>query len=257
MKKSLFSQTVMLLVFLGAVNFFTSPRANAEPIYLSNQNITVAVGSGVSAGTFNNTFSGGNTIEKVIDTLSADAEEFHNQTTHIWFTADQVGGGLELLFDFGQEFDITTLHFWNFTGESFDVDNIDFTFFNSANDQVGAVSVTPALGSSPGIQAEDIFLAAPLNVQFVTAFLTGSNREVDFQNIGFTAELSIECAEGQIKPILDIDGNCIVDALTDGLLTIRYMFGLMENSLIDGAVASNCTRCSAEEIIFYLDNLSR
>jgi len=33
-------------------------------------------------------------------------------------------------------------------------------------------------------------LAAPLNVQFVTAFLTGSNRQVDFQNIGFTAEIS-------------------------------------------------------------------
>ena len=35
-----------------------------------------------------------------------------------------------------------------------------------------------------------IVLAAPLNVQFVTAFLTGSNREVDFQNMGFTAEVS-------------------------------------------------------------------
>ncbi|MDH5575660.1 MAG: PEP-CTERM sorting domain-containing protein [Nitrospirota bacterium] len=48
----------------------------------------------------------------------------------------------------------------------------------------------PALGSSPGIAAQDILLAAPLNVQFVTAFLTGSNGEVDFQNLGFTAELS-------------------------------------------------------------------
>ena len=88
------------------------------------------------------------TIDKVIDAPSAGAEEFHNQTTHIWFTADAVGGGLELLFDFGQAFDISTLHFWNYTGESFDVENVDFTFFNQSNVQVGALSVQPARGPS-------------------------------------------------------------------------------------------------------------
>ncbi|MGB5592968.1 MAG: hypothetical protein WBM32_12290 [Crocosphaera sp.] len=164
--------------------------AKAASIYLNNTNITVEVGPGTSPGTFNNTFANGNTIEKVIDAPSADAAEFHNQTTHIWFTASSVGGGLELLFDFGQEYDLTTLHFWNFTGENFDVDNIDFTFLNSDNTQVGQLSVTPALGSSGGILAEDIPLAAPLNVQFVTAFLSGTNRQVDFQNLGFTGEIS-------------------------------------------------------------------
>jgi len=180
----------MSSIFLGIASFFISPMANSAPIYLNNQNITVTVGAGTSAGSFNNTFNGGNTIEKVIDASSADTEEFHNQTTHIWFTADQIGGGLELKFDFNQQYDITSLHMWNYTGEGFDVDNIDFTFFDNANDQVGALSITPALGSSPGIQAEDIFLTAPLNVKSVTAFLTGSNRQVDFQNIGFTAEVS-------------------------------------------------------------------
>jgi len=164
-------------------------NAMAAPIYLNESNISVAVGAGTSAGTFNNTFSGG-TIDKVIDAPSADATEFHNQTTHIWFTADEVGGGLELLFDFGLEYDITTLSFWNYTAESFDVDNIDFTFFNTSNDIVGTLSVLPALGSSPGILAEDIILPAPLNVQYVTAFLTGDNKQVDFQNMGFTAEVS-------------------------------------------------------------------
>jgi hypothetical protein len=70
------------------------------------------------------------------------------------------------------------------------VDNIAFTFFNSSNVEVGAVSLAPALGSSPGIRAQDLALAAPLNVRYVTAFLTGTNRQVDFQNIGFTAEVS-------------------------------------------------------------------
>jgi hypothetical protein len=47
---------------------------------------------------------------------------------------------------------------------------------------------------------------------------------------------------------LDIDGNGAADALTDGLLVIRYLFGFNGNSLTDGAVDSGCTRCTAEEI---------
>ena len=167
----------------------------AVSTYLNIDNISVAVGAGTSAGTFNNTFANGATINKVIDAPSASAEEFHNQTTHIWFTADQAGGGLELKFDFGIEYDINTLHFWNYTAEGYDVDNVDFSFFNGANAPVGTLSVQPALGSSPGIAAQDIVLAAPLNVRHVTAFLTGSNREVDFQNIGFTAEVSAPVPE--------------------------------------------------------------
>lgn len=180
---------VFVLIALLLTSFIIT-SAFAAPVYLNNTNISVSVGAGTSSGSFNNTFSGGNTIDKVIDAPSATATEFHNQSTHIWFTADNVGGGLELLFDFGQEYDIDTLHFWNYTSEDFDVDNIDFTFFNSSNVQVGSLGVQPALGSSPGILAQDIVLPAPLNVQFVTAFLTGTNRQVDFQNIGFTAEVS-------------------------------------------------------------------
>lgn len=170
---------------------FGLQAGTAAAIYLNIDNISVEVGPGTSPGSFNNTFDAGQTIDKVIDAPSADAEEFHNQTTHIWFTADEVGGGLELLFDFGEGFDIDTLHFWNYTAESYDVDEIAFTFFDESNAQVGMLSIMPDLGSSPGIRAQDIPLAAPLNVQFVTAFLTGSNRQVDFQNIGFTGETSI------------------------------------------------------------------
>jgi MYXO-CTERM domain-containing protein len=162
----------------------------AAPVYLNQSNISVAVGAGTSAGSFNNTFDNGQTINKVIDAPNAAASEFHNQTTHIWFTAATAGGGLELLFDFNTEYDISTLHFWNYDGEGFDVDNVDFTFFNGANAQVGTLSVQPALGASPAIFAQDILLAAPLNVRYVRAFLTGSNRQVDFQNIGFTADVS-------------------------------------------------------------------
>lgn len=47
---------------------------------------------------------------------------------------------------------------------------------------------------------------------------------------------------------LDVDGNGAADALTDGLLLIRYLFGFTGNTLTDGAIGSGCTRCDAEEI---------
>ncbi len=167
-----------------------SPALAADTVYLNQDNISVAVGAGTSPGSFNNTFSNGQTISKVIDAPSAAAEEFHNQATHIWFTADAAGGGLELVFDFGANYDLQTLHFWNYDGEAYDVDNLSFRFFNAAGTEIGNLALTPALGSTPAIRAQDIAMAAPLNVRSVTAFLAGSNRQVDFQNIGFTAAVS-------------------------------------------------------------------
>lgn len=51
-----------------------------------------------------------------------------------------------------------------------------------------------------------------------------------------------------IRPVLDIDGNGQVDALTDGLLTVRYLFGLRGASLIAGAVGSGAIRTTAADI---------
>ena len=169
----------------------TAGAVQAAPVYLNQAaGITVAVGPGTGAGTSNNTFDNGQTINKVIDAASASTVEFHNQTTHIWYTFGNAADGLELLFDFQQQYDISMLHFWNYDGEFYDVDNIVFDFFDATNTQVGTLSIAPALGTSPGQTAQDIALAAPLNVRFVRAFLTGTNGQVDFQNMGFTAEVS-------------------------------------------------------------------
>lgn len=181
----------LTLCGLAAAASLSCASGAGAAIYLNKDLIAVQVGPGTSPGTFNNSFNGGQTIDKVIDAPTADASEIHSQTTHIWYTADQVGGGLELLFDFRQEYDISTLHFWNYDSEGYDVDDIAFTFFNAQKVEVGSLSVTPDLGASPAIFAQDIVLAAPLNVRYVTAFLSGSNRQVDFQNIGFTAEASV------------------------------------------------------------------
>ena len=47
---------------------------------------------------------------------------------------------------------------------------------------------------------------------------------------------------------LDIDGNGRNDALTDGLLILRYMFGFRGDTLINGAVAADATRNSNTDI---------
>ena len=55
-----------------------------------------------------------------------------------------------------------------------------------------------------------------------------------------------------IKPLLDVDGNGQTDALTDGLMLIRYMFGLRGNSLISNAVGTGARRTTAQQIEPYI-----
>lgn len=55
---------------------------------------------------------------------------------------------------------------------------------------------------------------------------------------------------------LDVDDNGESDALTDGLLIIRHMFGFTGDALVDGAVASDCGRCDAAAIEAFLEQNS-
>jgi hypothetical protein len=48
--------------------------------------------------------------------------------------------------------------------------------------------------------------------------------------------------------VSDFDGNGEIDALTDGLLSIRYIFGIRDAALINNSIGDGCTRCSAAEI---------
>ena len=55
--------------------------------------------------------------------------------------------------------------------------------------------------------------------------------------------------------VLDVDGNGSLNALTDGLLVLRYLFGLTGTTLTSGVVGSGCTRCEGGPIAAYLDTL--
>ena len=58
-----------------------------------------------------------------------------------------------------------------------------------------------------------------------------------------------------IRSQLDIDGNGSADALTDGLLIIRYLFGLRGSALIANALDPLATRKTATEIETYIQTL--
>ena len=64
------------------------------------------------------------------------------------------------------------------------------------------------------------------------------------------SDVTVDCSQ---TCNLDIDGDGGADALTDGLLFIRHMFGIRDESLIVGAVAGDCAFCAAAEIELILD----
>ena len=51
---------------------------------------------------------------------------------------------------------------------------------------------------------------------------------------------------------VDIDGDGSTEALTDGLLLLRYLFGFDGATLIEGAVSASATRTTSEEIKTYI-----
>ena len=74
-------------------------------------------------------------------------------------------------------------------------------------------------------------------------------------NATYTAAVDIESRIAILGDLADIDGNGEIDALTDGLLTLRYLFGLQGDTLINGVVAGDATRKTAEEIEAHLETL--
>lgn len=64
----------------------------------------------------------------------------------------------------------------------------------------------------------------------------------------------IEAAIFSAQSIFDIDGDGSIDALTDGLLFLRYLFGLSDNALISDAVSSEATRSTVLDISQYIDS---
>jgi len=50
----------------------------------------------------------------------------------------------------------------------------------------------------------------------------------------------------------DLDGNGSFDTLTDGLMILRYMFGLTGTSVVSGAIAGNAVRTDWSAVSAFL-----
>ena len=70
------------------------------------------------------------------------------------------------------------------------------------------------------------------------------------EDIVWIEEILCECeelpGEGSVVLVeefsLDIDGNGNADALSDGIILLRYLFGLRGEALTEGALGPNATR---------------
>lgn len=158
---------------------------NAHADYLNNLNMTVEVGAGTSADPFENV-STAQSLANIIDAPSADAIEDHNQSSHVWVT----GETLNLVFELNTDYDLTEMHLWNYYTETYDVDDIDLRFLDADENLISEIlNIAPSVGTNP-TSAEDITISAS-GVRYIQAALTGSNGQVDFNNLGFTATATI------------------------------------------------------------------
>jgi predicted outer membrane repeat protein len=133
---------------------------------------------------------------------------------------------------------------------------------NTATDALGAPILTdqrgtgfvrtldfPALANAAGGDGTDIgafeFMpAATLDIDATGSALGGTATRTD--------PAAIATYLDGIRASLDVDGNGAADALTDGLLILRYMFGLRGSSLVNGAVDPLGTRKTAQKIEAYI-----
>jgi hypothetical protein len=81
-----------------------------------------------------------------------------------------------------------------------------------------------------------------------------SDALLDQDNDGLTALDEYEAGTIPLK-ILDIDANGSFDALSDGLIILRYAFGLRGDNLITGAISENAMRTNAADIEAYIESL--
>jgi len=150
--KSFWIEHVMRATVFTALT--TLPMAAmAAPVYLNAASgVTVSLGDSHDADVLANPTNGpfqnlniAASLANVIDAPTATSPEFHRSpSTHVWVS----GGHLELVFDFGAEYDLSTMHFWNYHSESYDVDEIVFTFYDDAWALVGSLTEEPRLGNT-------------------------------------------------------------------------------------------------------------
>lgn len=63
------------------------------------------------------------------------------------------------------------------------------------------------------------------------------------------------CHDLLSSPVLNAGGSNYMDALTDSLMLIRYLFGLRGPALVAGAIGTGATRTTAVQIEAYIQSV--
>lgn len=122
----------------------------------------------------------GGVVANITDAPSALSFDPHTEQSHVWGQDEPVS----LLLELDNTYYIEQMHFWNFTGEGYDVDEIKATFYNEADAVIKEVTVAPQTGFE-SILAEDFAIDAA-GVSYIRVVLSATNNEVEFQNLGFS-----------------------------------------------------------------------
>ena len=126
---------------------------------------------------------------------------------------------------------------YSFEGASYDLNIVNTTWDFDMNGQVDALT--------------DGLLLLRHMFGLRDASLTNGVVSPDSPLTAAEVELSVESSYS----IADIDDNGDVDALTDGLLLLRFLFGLRGENLVGGAIAVDASRTDSADVEAYLQSL--
>jgi hypothetical protein len=128
-------------------------------------------------------------------------------------------------------------------GSDLDGDEVTYTLLYSPNGTVLETLAMDLTGTTFSFDLDD-----------VTPLTFGGFLRVRASDGWNTAEADFPI--GPAFAVLDVDANGAVQALTDGLLVLRRMFGLSGTALTGSALGAGCTRCDSAAIVAYLDTIT-
>jgi len=95
------------------------------------------------------------------------------------------------------------------------------------------------------------------HLRFADGLETGTSTDINFSASSTAAgyEFDGRSITAIVAPPvnLDVDDNCVADALTDGVLMMRYLFGFTGEELVRDAVAPDAGRIDPSDVVEFLD----